>query len=99
MSDTATATRTKVSIKRPSMWKVVMLNDDFTPMDFVVSVLMNVYDKNADEANALMKQIHQSERAVVFESTLELVRQKVDDTMKLAAAYQHTHFKVIKEEA
>ncbi|MNK44953.1 ATP-dependent Clp protease adapter protein ClpS [compost metagenome] len=99
MSDTATATVTKTTIKLPSQWKVVMLNDDFTPMDFVVSVLVNVFDKNQDEARQLTESIHNTGRAVVLVTTLEVARQKVDDTMKLAANYSFDKFKVIKEQA
>ncbi len=99
MSDTATATVTKTTIKLPSQWKVVMLNDDFTPMDFVVSVLINVFDKTQEEARELMLTIHNSGRAVVLVTTLEIARQKVDDTMKLASNYEFDKFKVIKEQA
>ena len=99
MSDTATATVTKQKIKLPSHWKVVMLNDDYTPMDFVVSVLMNIYNKDQDEANALMQAIHNHGRAVVLVTTLEIARQKVEDTMALAKNYRFEQFKVIKEQA
>jgi ATP-dependent Clp protease adaptor protein ClpS len=96
---TATATQTKTKIRLPSQWKAVMLNDDTTPMEFVVSVLVSVYEKPEDEAIQLTQQIHNSGRAVVFVSTLELVRQKVEDTMKLAQSYGFNDFKVIKEQA
>ncbi|MNX91887.1 ATP-dependent Clp protease adapter protein ClpS [compost metagenome] len=76
-----------------------MLNDDYTPMDFVVSVLVNVFDKNQDEARQLTESIHNTGRAVVLVTTLEVARQKVDDTMKLAANYSFDKFKVIKEQA
>lgn len=99
MSDTATATVTKTTIKLPSQWKVVMLNDDFTPMDFVVSVLTNIFDKTQEEARELMMAIHNTGRAVVLVTTLEVARQKVDDTMKLAKSYDFDKFKVIKEQA
>lgn len=96
---TATATQTKTKIRLPSQWKVVMLNDDTTPMEFVVSVLMSLYEKSEDDAVTLMKTIHNSGRAVVYVSTLELVRQKVEDTLKLAKSYNFNDFKVIKEQA
>lgn len=99
MSDSATATVTKTQYKLPSQWKVVMLNDDFTPMDFVVSVLENVFEKSKDESEALTVAIHQKGREVVLVTTLEIARQKVDDTMKLAGQYGFDQFKVIKEQA
>ena len=99
MSDTATATVTKTAVKLPSQWKVVMLNDDHTPMEFVVSVLVNIFEKSHDESEALTYAIHEKGREVVLVTTLEVARQKVDDTMKLAAQYGFEHFKVIKEQA
>lgn len=96
---TATATQTKTKIRLPSQWKVVMLNDDTTPMDFVVSVLIEIYNKSEEDAVQLTHQIHNSGRAVVFVNTLELVRQKVEDTLKLAQGYGFKDFKVIKEQA
>lgn len=99
MSDTATATVTKTTIKLPSQWKVVMLNDDYTPMDFVVAVLQNIFDKSSEEAEAITRAIHNNGREVVLVTTIEIARQKVDDTMKLAKQYDFTTFKVIKEQA
>ena len=99
MSDTATATATKQKIKLPSQWKAVMLNDDYTPIDFVVSVLQQVFEKSEQEAQQLTQAIHNHGRAVVLVASLEVVRQKVEDTMKLAASYHFDAFKVIKEQA
>jgi len=99
MSDTATAVKTKAKIKLPRQWKAVMMNDDYTPMDFVVQVLISIFEKTEDEAVELMRAIHNHGRAIVYTGPLELVRQKVDDTRKLAQQYQFEHFRVVKEEA
>ena len=51
-------------LQPPPMFKVIMLNDDFTPMDFVIEVLMHYFDKPADTAQRLMLQIHNQGSAV-----------------------------------
>ncbi len=48
----------KPRLKRPSLYKVILLNDDFTPMDFVVDVLRRFFQKSVDEATAIMLSVH-----------------------------------------
>lgn len=55
----------KVKLKEPSLYNVVMLNDDFTPMDFVVEMLETYFDKTEAEATALMLQVHHGKKAVI----------------------------------
>ncbi len=57
-SGTQTLVRPKDVVKEPSFYKVVLLNDDFTPMDFVVHVLQKFFHKNADDANKIMMAVH-----------------------------------------
>lgn len=95
---TATATETRQKIRFPSQWKVVAKDDDETPLEYVLKVLTEVFDKDEDEAISLIKQIQSNSRAVIFVNTLEVVRQKVEDVKKLNTAFQQ-NFKVIKEEA
>ena len=57
--------RSKVKFKEPSMYNVIMLNDDFTPMDFVVEMLRTYFDKSEAEATDLMLQVHHGKRAVI----------------------------------
>lgn len=99
MSDSATATATKTKVKLPRQFKAVMLNDDYTPMDWVINILMGVFDKDEDEAINLTKAIHNHGRAIVYVNSIEMVRAKVEDALKLAEKFGHSHFKVIKEEA
>lgn len=55
---------TKLAVKKPSLYQVVMLNDDFTPMDFVVVMLKKYFDKSATEATEVMLTIHRMGQAV-----------------------------------
>ena len=50
---------TKPKTKKPSMYKVILLNDDYTPMEFVVDVLQKFFNKNQEEATQIMLHIHQ----------------------------------------
>jgi ATP-dependent Clp protease adaptor protein ClpS len=87
LSDTATAT--KVKLQRPPLWTVVFLNDDFTPMQFVVRVLMEVFRKSLDDAQRIMLQVHRDGAARVGAFTHEVAEQKVNETMRLALLAQH----------
>ena len=49
----------KTKIKRPSLYKVIMLNDDYTPMEFVVEMLQTYFSKSSEEATRIMLHIHQ----------------------------------------
>lgn len=86
---TETSTKTKVNLKPVSMWRVVFHNDDYTPMDFVTQVLVQMYNKSTDEAELVMLNIHKSGRGVAGVYTKEIAQQKASDTVKVARAYGH----------
>ncbi len=54
----------KPKVKPPSMYEVLLLNDDFTPMDFVVDVLMRFFNKNAEQAEMITMQVHHQGKGV-----------------------------------
>jgi ATP-dependent Clp protease adaptor protein ClpS len=86
---TATDTLTKTELRMPSMWKVLMVNDDYTPMDFVVQVLTEVFHKTEEEANDLTMTIHVKGKANVGLYTKEIALTKVYQVDRLAAAAGH----------
>jgi len=57
-SGTAVITRTRTQPQRPSMYRVLLLNDDYTPMEFVISVLRTYFHKDLEDANRIMWQVH-----------------------------------------
>ena len=57
--------RQKTTIREPRRFKVIIYNDDFTTMEFVVMILIQVFLKTEEDANALMLQVHHSDKAVV----------------------------------
>jgi len=89
MSDVATGIRTQNKLKLPSMFKVVLINDDYTPMDFVVEVLKQIFDKQQDEAETIMLHVHTQGRGVAGIYTFEIAKQKQDETHKIAKLYKY----------
>jgi ATP-dependent Clp protease adaptor protein ClpS len=76
-------------VKKPSMYKVLMLNDDYTPMEFVVHVLERFFAKSTEEATRIMLHVHQKGVGVCGVFTFEVAETKVNQTMELARKNQH----------
>lgn len=86
---TGVATRTRPKTKKPSLYRVVMLNDDFTPMEFVIEVLMRIFNKSPEEATQIMLHVHQNGVGVCGVFTFEIAETKVAQVMDLARRAQH----------
>jgi len=86
---TGVVVRSKPKAKKPSMYKVVMLNDDYTPMEFVVMVLERFFSKSHDEATQIMLHVHQKGVGVCGVYTYEIAETKVTQVMDLARQHQH----------
>ncbi|CAM5790566.1 ATP-dependent Clp protease adapter ClpS [Castellaniella caeni] len=78
-----------VRLAPPPMYQVVLLNDDYTPMDFVVHVLQQVFHKGGEEAERIMLQVHHKGRGVCGIYTRDVAATRVDAVMRLAHADQH----------
>jgi ATP-dependent Clp protease adaptor protein ClpS len=86
---TGVVIKTRPKVKKPSMYKVLMLNDDYTPMEFVVHVLQRFFSKTAEEATQIMLHVHQKGVGVCGVYTFEVAETKVAQTMDLARKNQH----------
>ena len=86
---TAVVTKTKPRVKRPNMYRVLLLNDDYTPMEFVVHVLIRFFNKNQEDATRIMLHVHQKGVGVCGVFTFEIAETKVTQTMDLARKNQH----------
>ena len=75
--------------KRPQLYKVIMLNDDYTPMEFVVYALERFFGKDAAAATQIMLQIHQTGRGICGVYTLEIAETKLTQTINLAKKHDH----------
>jgi ATP-dependent Clp protease adaptor protein ClpS len=71
------------------MYKVLMLNDDYTPMEFVVDVLQHIFQKTRDEATKIMLHVHQKGVGVCGVYTYEVAETKVTQTVDYARKNQH----------
>lgn len=83
------ATKARPKTKKPSMYKVIMLNDDYTPMEFVVMVLQEVFRKSQDEATQIMLNVHKRGVGVCGVYTYEIAETKVVQVMDIARKNQH----------
>jgi len=80
---------TKERIKTPRMFKVIIFNDDFTPHEFVVDLLKDVFKKDAQTATVLTMQVHTGGSAVVGTYTRDIAETKVVCAIDLARAAGH----------
>ena len=79
----------KPKLKRPSLYKVVMLNDDFTPMDFVVEVLLKFFAMNEEQATQIMLAVHTQGFAVCGVFTKDIAETKVALVNQYSADCDH----------
>ncbi len=87
--ETGVIVRSKTRTKKPALYKVLMLNDDYTPMEFVVHVLERFFGKGREEATQIMLHVHQRGVGVCGVYTYEVAETKVNQTMDLARKHQH----------
>jgi ATP-dependent Clp protease adaptor protein ClpS len=84
-----TLVEAKAKTKKPSMYKVLMLNDDYTPMEFVVHVLERFFGKNRSEATAIMLHVHRRGVGICGVFTYEVAETKVNQVVDYARKHQH----------
>ena len=79
----------RTETKKPSMYKVIMLNDDYTPMEFVVHVLQKFFGRSADEATQIMLNVHQRGVGVCGVYSFEIAESKAQKTIDYARKNDH----------
>ena len=87
--NTGIATRTRTRTKRPSMYRVLLLNDDYTPMEFVVYVLERYFNKSREQATQIMLHVHNHGVGVCGVFTYEVAETKVAQVLDLARRNEH----------
>ncbi|MEM8649088.1 MAG: ATP-dependent Clp protease adapter ClpS [Pseudomonadota bacterium] len=83
------ATKTKPKTKKPSLYRVLLLNDDFTPMEFVVHVLERFFSKSPEQATQIMLHVHNHGVGECGVFTYEVAETKVTQVMDFAQKHQH----------
>ncbi len=86
---TGVVVKTKPKTKKPPMYKVLLLNDDYTPMDFVVHVLERFFGKSAEEATQIMLHVHRRGVGICGVFTFEVAETKVAQVVEFARRHQH----------
>nr|WP_293611042.1 ATP-dependent Clp protease adapter ClpS [Ponticaulis sp.] len=86
---TGIATRARTRTKRPSMYRVLLLNDDYTPMEFVVYVLERYFNKSREQATEIMLHVHNHGVGVCGVFTFEVAETKVAQVLDLARRNEH----------
>ncbi|NYT37064.1 ATP-dependent Clp protease adapter ClpS [Allopusillimonas soli] len=81
--------REPAKVAPPPMYQVVLLNDDYTPMEFVVVVLQRIFGKNEDEAARIMLKVHHEGRGVCGVYTRDIAATRVEMVRRMAQARQH----------
>ena len=86
---TGLVTKTRPKTKKPSLYKVLLLNDDFTPMEFVVLVLQRFFNKGQDDANRIMLHVHHKGVGICGVYTFEVAEAKVTQVMDFSRQHGH----------
>jgi ATP-dependent Clp protease adaptor protein ClpS len=94
----STVTRKKVRTHKPRLYKVILLNDDYTTTDFVVAILESIFQKSPAEAVAIMLQVHRGGRGVCGVFSRQIAEAKVELVHKRAKA-QGYPLRCVMEEA
>ncbi|MBC6413863.1 MAG: ATP-dependent Clp protease adapter ClpS [Chromatiales bacterium] len=84
-----TVTKRKPKVKQPSLYKVILLNDDFTPMEFVVYILINFFSMNSSQATHLMLRIHTCGKGICGVFTKEIAETKVETVNRYSREHKH----------
>lgn len=87
--DTGVVVETRPKTKRPPLYKVLLLNDDYTPMEFVVLVLERFFGMNHAQAFEIMLTVHKKGLAVVGVFSHEIAETRVSQVMEFARRHQH----------
>jgi ATP-dependent Clp protease adaptor protein ClpS len=83
------STAEKEKVKKPPLYAVLLVNDDYTPMDFVIHILQKFFDKSADEASRIMLQVHEKGHGVCGIFTREIAETKAARVIQYSQEHQH----------
>lgn len=75
-----------IKVTEPRQWKVILINDDTTPMDFVISILIEIFKHNVDTAKDIMIQVHETGSGIAGIYSYEIAESKATETTNLARA-------------
>lgn len=79
----------RLAIKPPSMFNVVLHNDDFTSMEFVIALLTQIFKKSLDEAMAITQHVHENGKGVAGQYTRDIAETRKTEAIQAARRYEH----------
>ena len=88
-NSTGVLTKEKIEVKKPKLYKVILLNDDYTPMEYVVKLLRTVFMKSENEAVNIMLMVHKKGSGICGIFTKEIAETKVETVIRMAKSDQH----------
>ena len=88
-TNTGLLTKPEVKTKKPSMYKVLLLNDDYTPMEFVIHILQRFFKMTTEEATQVMLHVHQKGVGICGVFTYEVAETKVNQVLSFAQQNDH----------
>lgn len=88
-SERGVATKTRPKTKKPSQYKVILMNDDYTPMDFVIGILIGIFKRNQEEATKIMLAVHQNGIGICGIYSFEVAETKVGQVLDAAKRAAH----------
>ena len=83
-TNTVTAVRENIRIKEPDRYKVIFVNDDFTPMEFVMSLLMDIFHHPEENAKEIMLKVHTEGKGIAGVYFFEIAEQKATESMTVS---------------
>jgi ATP-dependent Clp protease adaptor protein ClpS len=89
MSTEQTSTKTTTTVAYPDRFSVIIFNDDFTPMDFVIQLLIEIFNRNLDEAKDITLTIHEKGQAIAGTYMHELAEQKLSEAIMTTRTQGH----------
>ncbi len=87
--NTGTLTKEKVKVQTPKMYSVVLLNDDYTPMEFVIYILQSIFKKDYEEAKTIMLLVHNQGKGICGIFPLDIAESKANQVVEFARINQH----------
>ncbi len=82
-------TKEKPEVKKPNMYAVVLINDDYTPMEFVIYVLQTIFKKNYEEAKKIMLLVHNEGKGICGVYSLDIAETKANQVIEFSRVNQH----------
>ena len=87
--DYGVITKVRKSIKKPNMFAVLLINDDYTPMEFVIYILQSIFKKSYEEAKTIMLEVHNKGKGVCGVYSLDIAETKANQVIEFSRINQH----------